>query len=163
MVMTKRHLLCTVLVVNTIPGAAASTPNQEIEALLGQFNAAIAANDFKRVSALFTPHGTYQQGNGKALPVADALRQAAPKRLPWDERMPLAISIQKIVFTRPDGAVVEALQSDNSPMLGTRTWSCTFVLVRSASAWKIAVYRESLPRHAFQDADGKKPGASVKE
>jgi hypothetical protein len=129
--MTKRHLLGTVLVVSAICEAAASIANQEIQGLLAKFNGAIGSNNFKEAIALFTRNGTYQVGNDKARPVAEAIRQAAPKRLPWDERMPLAISIQKIVFTRADTAIIKALQKDSSPMLDTRTWSCTFVVVKS--------------------------------
>lgn len=151
--MTRRNSLCTVLLVNTIVGGEGLADTKAIEALLLQFNSSIASNDHPRTVGLFTPNGTYQAGNEKALPVAQALRQLAPKRLPWDERMPLAISIQKITFPRNSTAVVEAIQRDSSPMLDTRAWSCTFILVRSGSGWKISAYRESLPGRQFPPVD----------
>jgi hypothetical protein len=125
------------------PGATPAAP--EIEAVLKAFNSAVAANDSKRVVALFTEQGTYA-----GQPVAVGIRKAAPKRLPWDERMPLRITIQKIVFPKPNRAVVNATLSDSSPTLDTRTWSCVFVLVRVGPGWKISSYEESGPVHSFQ-------------
>jgi hypothetical protein len=124
--------------------AAATSPAQEIEAVLKSFNSAVAANDSKRIAALFTAKGTYQ-----SLPVASGVRQADAKRLPWDERTPLRIAIQKLAFPRPDTAVVDATESDSSPMLDTRTWTCEFVLVRIGTVWKISSYEESGPVHGF--------------
>lgn len=131
---------------------AASNGGKDVEAVIQQFNAAVASNDVKRMAALFTAQGTYRAAAGPALPVAEALRRAAPKRLPWDERMPLTISIQKIELPKLGTALVEATQSDSSPAGETRSWSCVFVLVRAGSGWKISSYAESPVRHGWPGA-----------
>ncbi len=120
-----------------------------MEAVIHSFNSAVAANDSKRVVALFTPNGTYKSGAVPALPVAEAMRTIAPKRLPWDERMPLVIEINKVVFPKADTARVEATQTDSSPSGDKRTWACVFVLVKVGAAWKISSYEESGPQHAL--------------
>jgi hypothetical protein len=122
----------------------ATSGSQEIEPLISEFNSAVARNDAQRIVALFTSDGTYRVGASQALPVAQVLPALAPKRLPWDERTPLTISITKIEFPRPGKAIVEATQKDTSAMVGdTRTWSCVFALVRVGSNWKISSYVES--------------------
>jgi hypothetical protein len=127
-----------------IAAAGAASGAREIEAVVTEFNSAVAANDHKRLVALFTAQGTYQ-----GLPAAEGVRQADAKRLPWDERMPLRISIRKIAFPRPDNAIVNATQSDSSPIGDTRTWSCVLVLVRVGPSWKISSYVESAPVRTF--------------
>src|ERR1700722_7581153 len=116
---------------------AATSGAKEIETVITAFNSAVAANDSKRIMALFTAGGTYQEGTAQALPIALALAALAPKRLPWDERMPLVITVRKIVFLRADTATVDALQTDSTPSGDTGSWSCVFVLVKAASSWKI--------------------------
>ena len=116
-----------------------------IESLITEFNSATALNDFDRLFALFAKNGDYGVGGSAPVAAGTAIRQVPPKKLPWDERMPLAMRIQKIQFIRPDVALVDAIQSDSSPMTGdSRKWSCTFVFVRVGREWKIASYRESL-------------------
>jgi hypothetical protein len=123
---------------------AATSGSKEIEPVIAEFNSAVARNDAKRIIALFTSGGTYRVGTSHALTVAQVLPTLAPKRLPWDERTPLTISITKIEFPRPGTVIVEAIQKDTSSMLGdTRTWSCVFELVRVGSSWKISSYAES--------------------
>ncbi|MGI8989600.1 MAG: SgcJ/EcaC family oxidoreductase [Bryobacteraceae bacterium] len=116
-----------------------------IKRLIAEFNTAGSVNNLDRVTALFTKTGTYQSGESAPQSVAEAIRQLPPKRLPWDERTPLAIKIQSVRLTGPDTAEARAIQSDYSPMLGTtRKWECTFVLARTGKDWKIAAYTESL-------------------
>ena len=137
----------TVLVASAVASGApdAGSDRSAIESLISEFNSATAVSDFNRLLALFAKNGDY--GVGGAVPIAagTAIRQAPRKKFPWDERMPLAIKVQKIQFIGPDVALADAIQSDSSPMIGdSRNWSCTFVLVRVGRDWKIASYREFL-------------------
>ncbi len=118
-----------------------------IEKLLSEFNSATAVNDFGRLVAMFAKDGDYGVDGAAPIAAAAAIRQAPPKRLPWDERMPLAMKVQKIRFIRPGVAVADAIESDSSPMMGdSRRWSCTFIFVRVGGDWKIESYREfSIP------------------
>jgi hypothetical protein len=106
-------------------------------------------NDFDRLRALFTQDGEYGVGNSPSMPVSTAIRQLPPKRLPWDERTPLRISVPNVWFMGPDMAVANAIQRDYAPMSGIkRRWGCTFVLLRVGGDWKIASYREAVIRGA---------------
>lgn len=121
---------------------------QAIAALVSEFNRAISVNDLDRLRALFTRDGEYGVGNSPSMPISTALRQL-PKRLPWDERTPLRISVPNVWFMGPDMAVANAIQSDYTPMSGiTRRWGCTFVLLRVGGDWRIASYREAVIRGA---------------
>jgi hypothetical protein len=140
--MTRRIL--PLFLAATIAATGAASGTREVEAVVTEFNSAVAANDHKRLVALFTARGTYE-----GWPAAEGVQQADAKRLPWDERMPLRISIRKMTFPRPDNAIVNATQSDSSPLGDTRTWTCVFVLVREGSNWKISSYVESAPVRTF--------------
>ena len=136
----------TVLVASAIASAApdAGSDKSAIESLISDFNSATALNDSDRLLALFAKNGDYGVDASAPVEAATAIRRVPPKKRPWDERMPLAIRVQKIQFIRPDVALVDAIQSDSSPLGGdSRKWSCTFVFVRVGRDWKIASYRES--------------------
>src|SRR5262249_50738706 len=111
--------------------------------LIFEFNSATAVSDFNRLLALFAKNGDYGVGGSVPIAAGTAIRQAPPKKLPWDERMPPAIKVQKIQLIGPDVALGDAIQSDSSPPMGdSRNWSCTFVFLRVGRDWKIACYRE---------------------
>ncbi len=113
----------------------AASDQVAIGAVIKEFNAAVAVNDFARVSATFAD---------AAGPAAKALRDSAPKRLPWDERTALRITVDQVRLTSRGRAVAEATQSDTSLMLGdSRKWHCTFMMVKSRGSWKIAAYSET--------------------
>jgi uncharacterized protein (TIGR02246 family) len=142
-----RLFVVTVLVASAIASGAQDVGSDKgaIESLISEFNSATAVNDFDRLLALFTKDGDYGVGGSTPVAAGTAIRQVPPKRLPWDERMPLAMKVQKIHFIRPDVVLADAIQSDSSPMTGdSRKWSCTFVFVRVGRDWKIASYRKSL-------------------
>jgi uncharacterized protein (TIGR02246 family) len=137
----------TVLFASAIASGAqdAGLDKSTIESLITEFNSATAVNDLDRLLALFSKNGDYGVGGSAPVAAGTAIRQILPKRLPWDERMPLAMKVQKIQFIRPDVALADAIQSDSSPMMGdSRKWSCIFVFVSVGREWKIASYRESL-------------------
>jgi hypothetical protein len=122
---------------------------QAIAALVSEFNRAVSVNDFDRLRALFTRDGEYGVGKSPSMPVSTAIRQLPPKRLPWDERTPLRISVPNVWFMGPEMAVANAIESDYAPMSGiTRRWGCTFVLLRVGGDWRIASYREAVIRGA---------------
>jgi hypothetical protein len=122
----------TVLIACTVDAAG---DQAAIDAVIKEFNAAVAVNDFARVSAVFA---------NDAGPAIQVLRDSLPKRLPWDERTALRITVDQVRFTGRGQAVAEATQSDTSPMLGhTRKWHCTFTMVKSSGSWKIASYSET--------------------
>ena len=126
---------------------APATPadKQAIESLISAFNAAVKVNDFERLTALFTKDAGCAEGSAAAVPVATAIRQFLPKRLPWDERTALTMKIEKITFSSAGRAAVEAVQSDYAPTVGiSRKWSCHFVVVLTGQTWRIASYRESV-------------------
>ncbi len=137
-------LALAVTVVLSVARAQRRDETEGIKRLIAQFVAATAANDLDRIAALFTKAGTYRSGESTPQPVADAIRQLPPKRLPWDERTSLAIEVQNIRLTGPDTAEARAIQSDYAPMLGTtRKWSCAFVFAQVGKNWKIVSYAES--------------------
>ena len=113
----------------------AESDRADIKAVIAEFNSAVAVNDFARISAVFADD---------AGPAVKALRDALPKRLPWDERTALRITVDQIRFTGRGQAVADATQSDTAPMLGhTRKWHSTFTMVKSRGSWKIASYNET--------------------
>jgi uncharacterized protein (TIGR02246 family) len=115
-----------------------------IEALISEFNAAVSVNDSSRLLAFFTKDADYAVSASAPMAVSIAIRRLPAKRLPWDERTPLRIKVQRIRFVRPDLAEVDAIQSDYAPMLGIlRKWACTFALLHIGKEWKIRSYRES--------------------
>jgi len=128
----------TALIPLTVLIACAVDPESDraaINAVIVEFNSAVAVNDFARISAVIS------EDAGQAV---KALRDAPPKRLPWDERTALRIVVDQVRFTGRGQAVAEATQSDTAPMLShTRTWHCTFTMVKSRGTWKIASYKET--------------------
>ena len=114
-----------------------------IDAVVAEFNAAIAVNDHPRILAAFTPNGEYASEDRPPIPIAQALKETPPKRLPWDERTALRIHIDTVRFPAPGLAIVEATQSDSQPTTGhLRRWRCTFHVMKSGGEWKIASYRD---------------------
>ena len=122
-------LAATVLVA----GCSQDRDRQAIELLTRDFNHAVARNDSKAIRGLCTSDADLS-----------ALEKRPPKRLPFDERTALTLTIKSIDLHGFRSAEVEAVQSDASPMMGTsRQWTCHFGLKRSWKGWRIASYRET--------------------
>jgi uncharacterized protein (TIGR02246 family) len=143
------RLFLAVLVISAIALGAPDAENDKktIESLIAEFNSATAVGDLNRLLVLFAKDGDYGRNGSSPVAAETAIRQAPAKKLPWDERMPLTMKVQKIQFIRTDVALADAIQSDSSPIGGdSRNWSCTFVFVSTNQEWKIVSYRESLIR-----------------
>ena len=151
------------LILLTIVGVAACAGEhpeggKAAERLISEFNSAMAVNDSGRLLALFTKDGDYAVDKSEPMAVATAIRQLPAKRLPWDERTPLTIRVEKIEFIRSNMSSVEATQTDYAPMLGSlRKWTCTFLLVQSGKDWKIRSYREEFSLSTTTRPEGKVP------
>ncbi len=128
-----RRLSLPIVASMLIAGCSQDRDRQSIEALLQSFNRAISRNDSKALHELFV--------SGADL---SAIEKRPPKRLPWDERTALTLSVKSIDVSSFSAADVEAVQSDSTPMTGAaRQWTCRMHLKRTWRGWKIASYQES--------------------
>jgi hypothetical protein len=128
-----RRLSLPIVASLLIAGCSQVRDRQSIEALLESFNRAVSRNDSKALHELFV--------SGADL---SAIENRPPKRLPWDERTALTLSVKSIDVSNFGAAEVEAIQGDSMPMTGvTRRWTCRMHLKRTWRGWKIASYQES--------------------
>src|SRR5215471_12998068 len=88
------RLFLALLAVSAIAfGAPDENDRRAIESLIAEFNSAMAVSDSNRLLILFAKDGDYSRNGSSPVAAGTALRQARPKKLPWDERMPLAMKV----------------------------------------------------------------------
>jgi len=116
-----------------LAGCGQQRDRESIESLLQAFNRAVARNDTKALRELCA--------GGADL---SALEKRPAKRLPWDERTALAMTVKSINVHSFNSADAEIVQTDTAPMLHTsREWTCRFTLKRTWKGWRIISYQES--------------------
>lgn len=116
---------------------------KEIERNAREFEAAFAKKEAKKIAAMWTVNGEYEDESGLVIQGRDQIEKAFGEHFKTKDKGKLEILIEAIRFPAPDLAIEEGLvrtsdSADDVPQ--TTAYSVTHV--REGGQWKIAASRE---------------------